>query len=383
MFLPCRTNGILILFKILAFTLLIAGCETSRLMPLIQLDTPEHHTYAGIKLIDQKKYYEAQKEFELALQLNREFSKAHTGLGLVKTYTSDFKGARDHLEKGARYARSDEERLFRHLSMIRYQTQSRLERKWLDDTQDEFRAAVKIDPQNSSAYYFMGLAFKQACNFNAAGDMFAKVLALRSDYSSEADQELNFIRKVQRAMPVSIVGQRIALIDSVTRADAAALFMEELQIDVLYQRRLARTSGVPADKTALIKTTAKDIAGHPFKADIEGILKIGVRLLENDPEGNFKPNDVCSRAEFAMMLEDIMVRVTGDRSISQRFVGARSPFSDIKNSSPYFNAAMVVTTRGLMEIKNAIAGEFAPNKSMTGVDALLSIRALKDKWNYN
>ncbi len=378
-----RTKKNLFVAGIFAFILLVAGCETTQLMPLIHLDTPEHHAYTGIKLIDQKKYTEAQKEFELALKLNKEYSKAYAGIALVKTYTSDFKGARDYLDKGVGYARSDEERLFSYLSMIRYQTQSQTEKNWLEEAEDAFRASVKMDPQNSSAYYFMGLAYKQACNFEAAGEMFAKVLALRGDYAAQADQESNFIRKVQRAMPVSLTGQRIALVENLTRADAAALFMKELKIDVLYENAVVKTSGAAARKTTLIRTTAQDIAGHPFQTDIERILKIGVRFLENDPDGNFKPNVVCSRAEFAMMLEDIMIRVTGDRSINKRFVGARSPFSDIQNASPYFNAAMVVTTRGLMEVKNAMTGEFAPNKSMTGVDALLSIRALKDKWNYN
>lgn len=377
-----RTRKVLFLVMIAVFLSLNTGCETARLMPLIQLDTPHHHTFAGLKLVDQGKYAEAQKAFELALQSNNHYSKAYTGLGLVKTYASDFKGAQDHFEKGRRYAGSDEERFLSHVSLIRFHTQSQQEPDWLEKSQDEFKAAVKIDPQNVSAYYFMGLAFKQACRFDSAGEMFAKASAFRSDYLAEAGRESDFIRKVQRAMPVSTAGRRIALVESMTRADAALLLMEELKIDALYSGEVPAHAGDSFGKKAFVRTTARDIAGHPLKKDIEGVLQVGIRGLGNDPEGNFRPDSSLSRAEFALILEGIMTRITGDRSLNQRFVGSRSPFSDVPNSSPYFNAAMVVTTRGLMICKNEMNGEFAPYKPLTGVDALLSVRVLKDKWNY-
>lgn len=385
-----RTNKVLFLFLILTCFLGITGCTTARLLPLIQLDTPDHHVYAGMKLLDTGKYADARREFELALQLDKKYSKAYTGIGLVNTYTSDFKNALDNLEKGVLYARTDEEKLFSHVSMIRYQTQSNLEKKWLDISKNEFKAAVEINPKHSAAYYFLGLAFKQACNFDSAGEMFAKVLVLKTDYVSEADREWKFIQKVQRAMPGSAKGKRIALVERITRADAAALFIEELKIDALYEMRRVKTSDASfpysentARKESYIRRASKDIVHHPLKADIEGILKIGVRGLENDPDGNFKAGQVLTRAEFALILEDILMKVTGDQTLATRFTGSRSPFSDVQNVLPYFNAAMVVTTRGLMEVKNATTGEFAPGKPVAGVDALLSIRSIKDKWDYN
>ncbi|KAF0158861.1 MAG: hypothetical protein FD159_948 [Syntrophaceae bacterium] len=392
MFHDYRRNNVFSLIILFAAVLLIVACGPKARQPVSQLDTPQHHVYTGVKLLDQEKYSDAQREFELALELDNKYSKAHTGIGLVKTYMTpaDFKGAWDSLQKGAKYAHADDEILFGKVSNIRFYTQSKLEKKWLNLSMDEFDAAVKIDPKHSAAYYFMGLAYKQACDFNAAGQMFAKVLELKTDYVYQADREWNFIQKVQRAMPGSVTGKQIALVTRITRADAAALFMEELKIDVLYKKRTPKafdTSFKDPEKAAQIakqgKVTAKDIADHPLKADIEGILEIGVRGLENYPDGNYHPGEIITRAAYAMMLEDILIKVTGDNALATKFIGSNSPFPDLRADLPYFNAVMVVTSRGIMEAQDLTTGEFAPLKPVAGVDALLIIRKVKEGLKFN
>jgi hypothetical protein len=221
-----------------------------------------------------------------------------------------------------------------------------------------------------------------------AGQMFTKVLELKSEYVAEADIQWNFLQKVQRAMPGTTTGKQIALVERLTRADAAALFMEELKIDVLYKKRTPKTFDTsfkdPEKATAKpIKITAKDIADHPLRTDIEGILQLGVRGLENYPDGNFHPGELVTRAAYAMMLEDILIKVTGDNSLAIKFIGTTSPFPDLRADLPYFNAIMVVTSRGIMEAKDMTTGEFAPLSPVAGVDALLIIRKFKDELKFN
>jgi Tfp pilus assembly protein PilF len=383
-------NKALSLIMLFAAVLLMVACSPAARVPVSQLDTPEHHVYTGMKLLDQEKYVDAQREFDLALQLDNKYSKAYTGLGLVKTYTADFKGAWDNLAKGAKYARADDEKLFSKVGHIRYFTQGKLEKKWLALSRDEFDDAVKIDPKYSAAYYFMGLAYKQGYDFNAAGQMFTKVLEIKTDYVGKADNEWNFIQKVQRAMPGSVTGKQIALVERITRADAAALFMEELKIDILYKKRTPKTfdtSFKDPEKAARmakqVTATANDIANHPLRVDIEGILEIGVRGLENNPQGNFQPAEVLNRAEYAMMLEDVLIKVSGDNALATKFIGSISPFPDLRPDLPYFNSVMVVTSRGIMQAADMTSGEFAPLKPVAGVDALLIIRKVKDELNFN
>jgi tetratricopeptide (TPR) repeat protein len=302
----------------------------------------------------------------------------------------DYRGAADALGKGAKYAKADEETLANKVALIRYYTQGKQEKKWLDLAAGEFDAAVKIDPKHSAAYYFMGIAYKQACDFDAAGKLFTKVLELKTDYVAQADAEWNFIQKVQRALPGSVTGKQIALVERINRADAAALFMEELKIDVLYKKRTPKTFDTSfkdpekaAREAQKVKVTAKDIADHPLKADIEGILDIGVRGLEIYPDGNYHPEELITRAAYAMMLEDVLIKVTGDNALATKFIGAKSPFPDLRADLPYFNAVMVVTSRSIMETKDMTTGEFAPLKPVAGVDALLIIRKLKEELKFN
>jgi tetratricopeptide (TPR) repeat protein len=381
-----KTLIILVVITIGAF---LFSCAPKERKPLSQLDTPEHHTYTGLKLMDQGKYDDAQREFELALQLNRKFSKAYAGMGLVSAYKDDFKQGFKYMDTAEDYAKSDDEKVFYHVGMVRLYTMAKPDDEWLDDAVDEFEDAVKIDPKSSAAYYYTGIAYKNALDFGNAANMFAKVLDLDDKYVREADKEWNLVQKIQRAMPGTVTGKKIALVESITRADIAALFMEELKIDELYKKRGVKTYDTifkdpekfkeMKDKPAL---TASDIGEHVLRSDIEGILHIGVRGLEVYPDGAFHPDDLINRAAYAMMIEDILIKVAGDRELATKYIGSISPFPDIRNDLPYFNAIMVVTSRGIMEAKEIATGEFEPLGSVSGADALLIIRKLKEELRF-
>jgi len=367
----------------------IFSCAPKERKPLSRLDTPEHHTFTGIKLMDQGKYDDAEREFQLALQLDPKFSRAYAGSGLVKAYQGDFKNAFKLMKKAKKYAKTDKEEVFYHIGQLRLYTMSKADDDWLEEGEDEFEDAIKLDPKSSAAYYFMGVAYKVGLEFGKAADMFAKVLDLKDEYVGVADKEWKLVQKIQRAMPGTVTGKKIALVESITRADIAALFMEELRIDVLYEKRGVKTydtSFKDPEKFKAVKEkpplTAADISDHVLRSDIEGILRIGVRGLEVYPDGAFHPDDLINRAAYAMMLEDILIKVTGDQDLSTKFIGTTSPFPDLRNDLPYFNAVMVVTSRGIMKSKDFASGEFTPLSSVSGADALLIIRNFKEELRF-
>jgi len=377
---------LLMFLVFIAVGLCMVSCAPKVVKPVGEMDTPEHHFYTGMKFLDQGKYADAKKEFNQSILLNPKFSKAYAGNGLVNAYQGDFKTANDSMKKAWSYAESDSEKLFVHISKIRLFTLSKADKDWLDDAKKEFNKAIKIDSGSAAAYYFMGVAFKTALNFADAGQMFRQVLDINREYVKEADAEWNLAQKIQRAMPGTITGKKIALLERITRADAAALFMEELKIDVLYKKRTPKTfdntfkdpEKAKAEARVAPVTTA-DIATHPLKADIEGILQLEVRGLEAYPDGTFRPNDIVDRATYAMMIEDILIKVTGDNTLATKFIGSTSPFPDLRSDLPYFNSVMVVTSRGIMEAKDITTGEFAPLNAVPGVDALLVIRKIKEE----
>jgi tetratricopeptide (TPR) repeat protein len=399
-------------FIIYTAVLSLVSCGPKARMAVSQLDTPGHHTFTGLKLLDLEKYPDAQREFSMAIELNKNYSRAYTGLALVNIFTGKFDVAAENLTLGSKYASSDEEKLFTNVSKIRYYSISKADSKWLDLANSQFDESIKIDSKYSPAYYYMGMAYKDALEFNQASQMFTKVIQLKTDHIADADTQLKFMQKIQQAMPTTVEGKKIALVERLTRAEAASLFMEELKIKELYDKQIPKAPerpGKEAEKVSSetkvaapmevkkateknpmevtpsvpVKLMANDIADHPFKKDIEGALETGVRGLENDPKGNFNPNEVLSRGEYAIMMEDILIKLTGEKDLASRYVNSKSLFPDVPSDMPYFKAIISVTSREIMEAKNVKTGEFAPLKPLSGVEALLTIRKLKEKLKLN
>jgi hypothetical protein len=88
-----------------------------------------------------------------------------------------------------------------------------------------------------------------------------------------------------------------------------------------------------------------------------------------------------TRAEYSLALEDILIKVLQDNRLASRFVGTPSPWSDVRTDAYYYNAARTVVDRDLLGLKNGVRGEFAPNAPISGAEALLGLRKLKDELN--
>jgi len=124
---------------------------------------------------------------------------------------------------------------------------------------------------------------------------------------------------------------------------------------------------------------ATDIADHVLRHDINTVIRIGVRGLEPYPNHTFQPDKQITRGEYAMMIEDILVKATRDEGLDTRFFGSQSPFPDLRSDLPYFNAVMVCTSRNIMTVADKRTGEFQPMGTVSGADALLAIRELKEQ----
>ena len=387
------------LVALLVFSLaLFVGCAKER-APESVMDTPEHHVFNGMKSFEKGELDEAQREFRLALELDRKYGPAHTGMGLVfaarsvqsrdeKEKEDLFDEAFDSLRKGKQYARGKEQKVQARVGFIRVYTMTK-PKDWLDDAEQNFNYAVLDDPEAPAPYFYMGEAYKQGYEFSKAADMYRKALDLGKEYTAEANRSWELVQKIQRASPGTTVGKKIALVEAITRADVAALFIQELRLDEVYERLSIKTydtefkapkSGLEMETETVVKLPpATDIEDHVLRHDINSVIRIGVRGLEPYPNHTFRPDEKISRASYAMMLEDILIKATRDEGLATRFFGNVSPFPDLRNDLPYFNAVMVCTTRDIMTVADVRTGEFRPMGNVSGADALLAIRELKEQ----
>jgi hypothetical protein len=77
-----------------------------------------------------------------------------------------------------------------------------------------------------------------------------------------------------------------------------------------------------------------------------------------------------------MMVEDILIAILGDQSLSTKHIGSQSRFPDVNSSHPAYNAICNAVDKGIMEAD--IKGTFGPDQSVSGPDALLVIRKIKE-----
>jgi hypothetical protein len=393
-FLRLWTLTALLVFSVALFV----GCAKVR-APESVMDTPEHHTNNGMRSFEKGDLDEAQREFTLALELAPKYGPAHVGMGLVqaaryvKVQDKQEKErlldkAFDSLKSGKKYAKGKEQKVFARVGYIRVFTMTK-PKGWLEDAKQNFDYAVRDDDQAPAPYYFMGEAYKQAYKFSEAASMYRKVLDLDTEYTAEANRSWELVQKIQRAQPGTTVGKQIALVEAITRADVAALFVEELKLEVIYEKLSIKTfdtsfkapkSGLEMETETMVKMApATDIVDHVLRHDIDTVIRIGVRGLEPFPNHTFRPDEQISRAAYAMMLEDILLKATRDDKLATKFIGSTSPFPDLRADLPYFNAVMVCTTRNIMTVADKRTGEFRPMATVSGADALLAIRELKEQ----
>jgi len=366
-------NGFLVFGGLIVAVFLIGGCAPRARMPIPTLGTPEHHTDSGMKLLEQGKLVDAEREFELAMELDCCYAPAYRGLAIVVGYRGESKAALRYMTKAEELAEGKQEKAMAHVGFMRLYTQQNGE-GWLERVENCFRDAMKTLrdlPEMPDPYYHMGIAYKEAFRFSDAAGAFKKVLEINKTLMSEADHQLTVVQKIGRAMPTTPIGKRIALLEKVRRIDVAALFIRELKLDRVYEGiRGPGTSEAPMPP---------DVKDHPLRTDVQKVIALGIKGLDPFPDGTFAPDEYILRASYAMMIEDIISSFTNDTSLKEKYIGSVSPFADVRNDVPYFNAVMVCSIRGIIEAKGGMKQSiFGPMDSVSGAEAVLAIRKLKE-----
>ena len=384
----------------------LAGCARPVARCPSPEDNPQHHYLMGMEALDKGKIDVAQEKFSRAIYCDDGFSKAHGGLAIVAAENAreqadagrrgvEAERSLEHLGNAEKQARTDDDRFDCYMASIRVHTILK-GKGWLNKAEDAFKdgSRLKVDERELVFYqgkeaisYFMGMAYLEALEFQKARDRFSDVLNAKREgkWHERAEKGWKKVDRIVRAMSgitVGDVGKKIALKDAVTRADLAALLIDEMKIDKLFAGRIPAVSQVEGLKAEF---TPADTLGSQFREEILTILKWKVRGMEPKYDENTKaylffPADLVKRGEMAFILEDVLIRLTGDSKIATAYFGhKKSPFPDVRPTSPFYNAIMNMTTRGIME--GELSGEFRVNAPVEGAEALLAIRALKQRMN--
>ncbi|KMQ52278.1 S-layer protein [Chitinispirillum alkaliphilum] len=361
------------------------------------MDTPETHYRQGMRYWNDGDYKRAEEHFKLAESLDRRFAPAVAGLALttaknaqqaseVRESENLFRDAHRLADRAKRLDRRTPEPWIAKALVISMEHEGEELGRWFRSMEREFEGALNVDPDNPEVYYHRGLAYKRTFQFTKAGNDFRKIIELNTRFVGAADREWQQIQMIERAAPGTQVGKQIALVDRISRADIAALFISELRIDRLISRRGHRNYDThfqaPEDPRAMevnqiiTKDKVTDLDGHWARNFIMDIVDLQIRGLEPYPDRTFKPNELITRGEYAMMVEDVIISIMGDPSMATMHIGTQSRFPDVNPSHPAYNAICNAVDRGIMSAE--MNGEFGLQRHVSGPEALLVIRNLQE-----
>ena len=356
---------------VLVFAAVLMTACAGRIQQQSVLDTPEAHYQAGMELLRQQKVEEARAEFEYAIGLDDDFAPGYEGLGLCE------------LEWGRG---SEAEREFkRAIDKDRNYAPARVGLGRAYNMQDRprpairsFEDAIEIDPRYPPGYLYLGQTHVALRDFDSAVDAYRRgINALPTN--TELNDGWQRVSEIQRAtigVPDRYI--EIALTEAVSRAELSVLLNEELDLEGIFQKRTVeeRRFAPPGQQQARAErqTAPNDVAAdHWARVHIEQVVKFGA--MDLFPDGSFRPNQVVTRLDLAMLIQRILVEAFEDESLKSKFFGSASPFPDVMNTHFSFNAVMLATTRGIMDGKPD--GTFFLEGTLPGHEAILIVRNLK------
>ena len=169
---------------------LFEGCSSKPRAPESVLDTPEHHVSSGLKLLEKNYLFDAEREFELALQLDPNYSDALRGLGLTYGKEKKFGPAFESMRKARDTAKTEGCKALAYVGFMRLYTMEQGPH-WLDKVKDTFSHALQHRADLPEAYFYMGIAYKTANQPSEAKKAFKKVLEIDKGLVKKSTTELN------------------------------------------------------------------------------------------------------------------------------------------------------------------------------------------------
>ena len=362
--------------------LFIAGCGPKPVKEESLLDTPDNHYKQGMRECQAGQFDRAETEFNRATALKAKYPGGYVGMALVWAERGDFEKALNSVDKGIG---KDKKFIDGPIVKGRVLTKQKRGEKWLQDAVKQFDKALKLDPNSEKAMFYKGEAFKEALEFTQAEAMYKQVVSMKGEFSKDANAEWETVQKILRAAPGTEMGAKIALIKEIDRADLAVLFVEELKLVEILQKKQPKVYDTkfrpPADPTAVetakreTLAAATDIEKHWAKNWIEDVIKVGA--MEPFPDHTFRPDDKITRVDYASFIQNILVAITGDPGLATKYVGTPARFPDVNATNWAYNAICLCVDRGIMRA-DPIDGSFGPSKTVSGADALLIIREFQN-----
>jgi len=246
-------------------------------------------------------------------------------------------------------------------------TQSSWDNIKLKDVENAYCYALPAFRKQADLYYNMGLIYKSVHKYNRAKTFFSKVISYGGPYKDSAYEMICQIKEIEQC---DLCGykQKLPLNPQISRADICYILHHDLNIHELFQKN-TNYEFKPRPQIAM------DIANHSLKHEIEAVLLINLLGLSLFPNNSFEPEMPLTRADFALILFEIINQIKPQAVSSFRPEQYQGGIADVHPSQHIFRAILFCTSQLIMSPLET--GEFDPYGPVSGADALMSIRTLK------
>jgi tetratricopeptide (TPR) repeat protein len=346
------------------------------------MESPDYLYKSGMRLIESGDFSQAELFFEEALAADDTHVPSMTGMAEVALANENEKLAFDWAKRAMKNADTDAERsdAITCLMNVYGTTQTN---DWLEEMEDLWEDIREVDARPEGAALMMGKAYQETGDYLQAIVCYREVIDWQGAYSADADKAMESLFRQLRAEPGSPVGRSVSRLDKISRGDLCALIIEELKLPVYIDKKTTKKYNArfvtpqqysENDEEAPLP---KDIEGSKYETNIVQVLNYSIRGLEPFPDGSFYPETPVTRSTFALSMEDTLSRIKDEPLLTTAFVGSSSPFPDVPADHFAFNAMVVCTTRNFLAAD--LDGAFRPDESVTGAEALIGIRRLKEE----
>lgn len=313
----------------------------------------------------------ARAAFDRALVMSPDYVDAFLGQATVALGQRDYDLGFTFVERGMAKATNKEKHQFLPV-LVRLHTARKTE-SWYDEVNEIYYDAQRrfLDADGDPNFRLAcGVAALEAGEISSSIKHFRVALSKKGDHVVEAEQSMQRAQKILRANLGNSKIKAIAVRAAITRRDVAILLFEEFDLPKFLPKAdltKPRAGEQAADGSA-------DYAQEKVAGWIRAMHRLSLREF-SIKEGKFRPNDEVTREEFAMLLEDLIIRRYGDRGLGRKFIGSASPYPDLAMTRASFNAMTTAISRGLMTTN--VRGNADPTGAINGADAVIALRNLR------
>lgn len=340
----------------------------------------EDYVEMGMVAFEKGDWKNAALSFNKAIKRNPEYAPSYAGMALVLA-------SRDQPEKALEY--SDKAIDVNERSPLVHVIKGRVltiikDEDWFDRAIEQYDKALNLKADNEYALYYKSSALLEKGDYEEASELLRHIAEKQGLFQQKARAGLEHVNRLIKAAPQSQVGYDLVEAEQITRGDLAALLSQEIHIIRLLNKRNPHRFASSQSRSQLSPQDQKrqdaaaritDIAGHWAESWIRDVVRVGV--MDVYPDYSFRPHEPIRRVNFAMTIQHIIILITGNTSLDTAYIGSPSIYPDVAPSHYAYNAVHLVSERRILT-GDPLTGEFNLNGTISGLDALLALRALQN-----